>query len=150
MKLARQILIASAITLAGAYFAHRADAAEHIVEMLNKGEPGETMVLKPAFLKVQPGDTVKFVPTDKNHNVESVKEIWPEGVEPVKGSMNKEVSFTAEKEGLYLFKCLPHYAMGMVALIQVGKPVNLDKLEAFKAAGNAQPRLSKALQQVEK
>ena len=42
-------------------------AAEVEVKMLNKGTEG-AMVFEPALVKVEPGDTVKFVATDKGHN----------------------------------------------------------------------------------
>ena len=31
---------------------------------------------------------MKFVIVDKNHNTEAITEVWPEGVEPLKGEMN--------------------------------------------------------------
>ena len=42
-------------------------AAEHTVKMLNRGEAG-IFVFEPAYLQVEPGDTVTFEPTDKGHN----------------------------------------------------------------------------------
>lgn len=141
MKLSRQILFASSITLAAIVVPHLATAAEHIVEMRNRDDAKNSMAFQPGFVKVEVGDTVKFVPTDKSHNTESVLEVWPEGVPPVKGAFSKEVVFTAEKEGLYVLKCAPHYGMGMVVLVQVGKPVNLDKIKEYKATGLAKKRL---------
>lgn len=141
MKLSRQILFASSITLAAIVVPHLATAAEHIVEMRNRDDAKNSMAFQPGFVKVDVGDTVKFVPTDKSHNTESVLEVWPEGVPPVKGAFSKEVVFTAEKEGLYVLKCAPHYGMGMVVLVQVGKPVNLDKIKEYKATGLAKKRL---------
>lgn len=141
MKLSRQILFASSITLAALVVPHLATAAEHIVEMRNRDDAKNSMAFQPGFVKVDVGDTVKFVPTDKSHNTESVLEVWPEGVPPVKGAFSKEVVFTAEKEGLYVLKCAPHYGMGMVVLVQVGKPVNLDKIKEYKATGLAKKRL---------
>src|SRR5690606_12111270 len=44
-------------------FAAPAFGADHTVKMLNQGADG-MMVFEPAFLKVAPGDTVTFVPTD--------------------------------------------------------------------------------------
>jgi len=141
LKLSRQILFATSITLAAIIVPRFAMAAEHVVEMRNKDDAGNTMVFQPGFVKVEAGDTVKFVPTDKSHNAESVREVWPEGVAPVKGGFSKEVVFNAEKEGLYVLKCAPHYGMGMVVLVQVGKPVNLDKIKEYKATGLAKKRL---------
>ena len=40
-------------------------AADHEVQMLNKGEKG-AMVFQPALIRVAPGDTVTFFPTDKS------------------------------------------------------------------------------------
>lgn len=130
-----------AATLMSMAFANSAVAAEHVIKMLNKNEAGQTMVFEPDFVKVEPGDTVKFEPTDKNHNSESVKEIWPEGVPLVKGAFSAVVEFKAEKDGLYVFKCLPHYGMGMIAVVQVGKPTNLEAVKGFKAMGLSSRRL---------
>ena len=49
--------------------ASAAMAAEVEVKMLNKGAEG-LMVFEPALVKIEPGDTVKFVATDKSHNAE--------------------------------------------------------------------------------
>lgn len=141
MKLTSQILLASTITLASVVAPRFASAAEHIIEMRNRDDAGNLMVFVPAFVKAEPGDTVKFVPTDKGHNSESVDKVWPEGVPQVKGDFSKEVVFSTEKDGLYVFKCLPHFGMGMVALVQVGKPVNLEAIKAYQAAGKSKQRL---------
>lgn len=94
-----------------------ADTVE--VQMLNKGEAG-TMVFEPGFVQIAPGDTVKFVATDKSHNAESVKDMIPEGAEPFKGKINQEIEVTLTAEGVYAVKCAPHFAMGMVMIIAVG------------------------------
>ncbi|MGO6834345.1 pseudoazurin, partial [Rhizobium ruizarguesonis] len=39
-------------------------AADHQIQLLNKGADG-VMVFEPGFVKIAPGDTVTFVPTDK-------------------------------------------------------------------------------------
>ncbi|KQX34941.1 hypothetical protein ASD04_16310 [Devosia sp. Root436] len=107
-------------------------AAEFEVHMLNKGEAGN-MVFEPAFLQIAPGDTVKFVPVDKGHNAETIKDMIPEGAEPFKGKINEEFSVTFDVEGAYAYKCLPHFAMGMVGMIVVGEaPANLDALKAAR------------------
>ena len=123
-------------------------AAEVEIHMLNKGAEG-AMVFEPAFVKVQPGDTVKFVPADKSHNVESIKDMLPEGVEPFKSEMNAEYVLTVSEPGIYGVKCTPHFAMGMVALIQVGEaPANLDAARAIKLPKKAQERMNKGFDQV--
>lgn len=89
------------------------------VRMLNKSGK-ETMVFEPAFVRIAAGDTVRFVPTDKGHNAESLPAMMPEGAEPFKGKMNQEVEVTFDKQGVYGVECKPHYAMGMVMTVAVG------------------------------
>ena len=118
------------------------------VKMLNKGEAG-AMVFEPAFVRAQPGDVVKFLPTDKGHNVEDIKGMLPEGVSPFKSKFNVEYELTVEQEGLYGIKCTPHYGMGMVALIQVGEAVNLETATGVKQRGKAKTRMADLIAQVE-
>jgi pseudoazurin len=112
-------------------------AAEVEVKMLNKGADGGLMVFEPALVKIEPGDTVKFVASDKSHNAETVKGMLPEGAAPFAGKVNEDVVVTFDKAGVYGVKCMPHYAMGMVALIVVGKPDNLDAAKAAPQTGKA-------------
>ena len=132
----RLIRIIFAVAASGAVMSTAAEAEEHVVKMLNKSGT-KFMQFEPAFVKAAPGDTVKFVPTDKSHSAETIPEMWPEGAEKFKGGINQEVTLKVDKEGVYGVKCMPHYAMGMVALIQVGKPTNLDAAKAHKAPAGA-------------
>ncbi len=117
-----------------------AEAREHQVKMLNKGSNGKLMVFEPAFIRIAPGDTVKFLATTKGHNAESVAGMAPPGGNAFKGKINEEIVFRPSKPGLYGYKCLPHVGMGMVGLIQVGPASN----KAAVAAGAAKlPGLGK-------
>lgn len=143
MRLLGTMLMAAAVGAAAA-----ASAADFEVLMLNKGESG-VMVYEPAFVAAQPGDTIHFVPTDKSHNVESIKGMLPEGVEPFKGKLNESYDLTVTEEGVYGIKCTPHFAMGMVALVAVGDPSsNLEAARAVKNPKKAQERLDAAFAQV--
>ncbi|WP_420962461.1 pseudoazurin [Brucella sp. IR073] len=141
-KLLAGLTLGAAVLLAA-----NAGAADIEVKMLNKGAKG-VMVFEPDFIKAAPGDTIKFVPTDKGHNAESIKGMLPDGAEAFKGKTNEEVTVTVTKEGLYGVKCLPHYGMGMVALIQVGAPTNLDAAKAVKHPGKAKTHFEALLGQV--
>ena len=124
-------------------------AAEHEVHMLNKGEAG-MMVFEPAFVKAEPGDVIRFIPTDKSHNVEAIKDILPEGVETFKSKINVEYSLTVTEPGLYGVKCTPHFAMGMVGLIQVGDaPANLEAAKTVKLSKKARERMDAEIAQVQ-
>lgn len=135
--------------IAALMLAQTAGAAEIEVKMLNKGADGQTMVFEPAFVHAQPGDVIKFIPTDKSHNVETIKEMLPAGVEPVKGKINQELDITVTEAGLYGIKCTPHFAMGMVMLIQVGDgPFDAEPLKAVKMPKKAGERFAPLFDQV--
>lgn len=145
MRLVRLITLA-AVSLA--FAATAVTAAEHEIKIKNTNGKGKFMVFEPDFLKVAPGDTVKFTLVDKNHNAEAIKEVWPEGVEPLKGEMNADAEFVVEKPGYYGIKCHPHYTMGMVALIVAGEPTNKAQLDAFVAPGGAKKRWDELVKQL--
>ncbi len=126
-----------------------ASAADFEVKMLNKGAEG-AMVFEPSFVQVQPGDVVHFVPTDKGHDVGSIKGMLPEGVEPFKAKMNEAYDLTATVEGVYGVKCTPHLPMGMVALVVVGDPSsNLEAAKAVKNPKKAQERFDAAFAKIQ-
>lgn len=135
-------LLAACIATA-TLFALPASAADFEVKMLNKGADGQAMVFEPAFLHVQSGDTVHFVPADKGHDAESIKGFLPDGAEPFKGKISKDLTVTFQTEGLYGYRCSPHFSMGMVGLIQVGgAPANLDTAKAIKLPPLATKRMA--------
>ena len=111
-------------------------AAEIEVKMLNRGAQG-VMVFEPALVKVTPGDTVKFVATDKGHNAETIKGMLPADAAPFLGKNGEDVAVTFDKPGVYGVKCLPHYGMGMVALVVVGAPDNVDAAKSVAQPGKA-------------
>lgn len=118
------------------------------VHMKNSGEAG-AMVFEPGFVRIAAGDMVKFIPTDKSHNAESMREIIPEGAELFKGKVNEEIDVTFTVPGVYGIKCLPHYAMGMVALVVVDEPVNLEDAKTARLPGKARERIDAAIAELE-
>jgi pseudoazurin len=144
IKTLKSALLGAAIL---AITATGASAAEHVINMLNKGADGTAMVFEPAYVKAAVGDTVKFVPVDKGHFAVPLPGMWPEGVEQAKGKMNQELIVTLDKDGLYGFKCTPHYAMGMVAMVQVGTGAVTDEIKAIKLPGKAGERMAAILTQ---
>lgn len=120
-------------------------AADHEIHMLNKGKDG-AMVFEPASIKIAKGDTVTFVPTDKSHNAESVKDMIPEGATPFKGKINESIKVTFDTSGAYAVKCTPHVGMGMIALVVVDDaPANLDAVRTGKLPKKARERLDAAI-----
>jgi len=119
------ILIFTAFML----FASQLFATEHTVQMKNAGAGG-IMIFEPAVLNVAVGDTVTFVPTDAAHNSQSVDGLIPAGATPWNGALSEKITVTIDKEGVYVYKCLPHAMMAMVGVIVAGEPTNLDEIKA--------------------
>ncbi|MEM6415829.1 MAG: pseudoazurin [Pseudomonadota bacterium] len=110
------------------------EGAVHEVQMLNAHpeDRKQRMVFYPRVLKVKPGDTVKFVPTDPSHNCQSTRGMLPDGAEEWKGAFNQEVTITPTVPGVYGFNCQPHQAAGMVGLLIVEGEGMLNNLDAAK------------------
>lgn len=144
MKSKMTAVVAAAILTAA--FGAAANAADFEVHMLNKGTAG-AMVFEPAAIKVAKGDTVTFVPTDKSHNAETVKDLIPAGAEAFKGKMNEAVKVTFATPGAYVVKCAPHFGMGMAAVVIVDdNPANLADVKAAKLPKKARERIDAELQ----
>ena len=103
------------------------------------------MQFEPAFLKIAPGDTVIFERSEM-HDSDSLPEGVPEGADGWKGKIDEEVRVTLTVEGLYAFKCTPHFFDGMVGLIQVGDaPQNTAAITALKMSPKARARMDELL-----
>ena len=139
MRKSMMAVVAATLLAGTAFGVLPATAAEHQVQMLNKGTDGP-MAFEPSFLKIAPGDTVRFLATDKGHNVLSIEGMSPNGAAPFKGKMNENITVTFDRPGVYGFECKPHYGMGMVGLIVVGDPVNLADAQAVPQRGKAKKR----------
>ena len=101
---------------------------EYEVKMLNFGNDG-SMVFEPGFLKVNVGDTVHFKSVDMAHNSESSTGLIPVNASGWKGNINEDISITLTEEGVYVYQCTPHLILGMIGVIQVGSPTNIDQIK---------------------
>lgn len=117
-----------------------ARAAVREVKMLNRGAAG-AMVFEPALIRAQPGDVIRFVPTDRTHNAETLATMLPEGATGGRGAINAVFELRVDRPGVYGIKCAPHYGMGMVAVIAVGR--SWPNLAAMRAAVARAPVLAR-------
>ncbi len=115
---------------------HSALAAEYEIKMLDRGEGDHQMVFEPAVLKVNVGDVVTFIPTGNAHD--SISIFSPEGANHWHGKRDQKVSVTINKEGVYIYKCAPHFYVGMVGVIQAGEASNLEQAKQFANKINRQ------------
>jgi pseudoazurin len=147
----RRLFLASTMLLPAAGLlvrAHRALAAEHEVQMLNKGPDGQRNWFEPAIVYAQPGDAIHFVPMDKGHNSAAV--VVPDGAEEWNGKLSEELSVSLDVPGLYAYKCTPHFGLGMVGLIVIGDPtVNLEAVKTARFPGKARTVMAELLEELE-
>ncbi len=113
------------------------------VRMLNRGSQG-AMVYEPEFIQLEPGDRIKFLASSSGHDAVSIDGMLPAGAQPFKGRINEEIEVAFTEPGLYGIKCLPHYAMGMVMLVQVGAA----PLSTLKIPADAPERAQKRFQDI--
>lgn len=145
----KKLLLSAAL---GAFALTPAALAEnHEIQMLNVGSDGQPMAFEPAYLEIDPGDTVTFVNAQGAHNAQTIDGMLPEGAEGFRGGMRQDVSFTPTEEGVWGIKCMPHYGAGMVALIKVGEgeASNLDAAREVRHPGRAGQRFDALFEQAE-
>lgn len=118
-------------------------AETHEVHMFNRSDNG-AMIYEPSFLRIAPGDTVRFVPTQPSHNAATIDGMIPAGAAPFKSKINEDFSVALTVPGRYGIKCSPHFAMGMVMLIEVGDEAATSDLPADLPA-RARERFDKIL-----
>ena len=131
--------------LAFSFIATFSQASEkvHIVQMLNKStvDKKQRMVFEPSIIKVNVGDTVRFVSKDPGHNSASLKGMLPKGAEKWKSRISKDFEITFDKDGTYGYICSPHYGLGMVGVVLVGDyKVNYDEAKKKTHRGRAKKR----------
>ena len=121
-------------------------ASEVIVEMLNKDANGNRMVYSQEIVEIASGSTVKWVPTDKGHNVEIIAS--PNEMK-FKSKNGKVTSITFETSGIYYYWCTPHKGMGMIGLVVVGGDTsNKAQISKAKAIGKSKKKLKALLEQL--
>ncbi len=104
---------------------------------------GQATSFSPNILFINPGDTVQW----KNmtiHDSVSMEGLIPEGTKPWVFKIGQNGAVTLTEEGIYIYKCNPHYPLGMVAAIIVGKPINIKQVQA-NATGRSKGTVIKVI-----
>lgn len=134
------------------FLAAFASATDIHIKMLNKSESEGLFVFEPAYVRANVNDTLVFIPTDIGHNTLSL--LVTSGAQSWRSPYDKEFRVKLDKEGVYLYACDAHKKMGMVGVVQVGKPGNLDEARKKAADEGAamlmnKDRFTKALDKVQ-
>lgn len=111
----------SASTAAEAPAPVATEAKTHIVN-------GRATSFSPNILFINPGDTVQWANMTIHDSV-SMEGLIPSGAKPWLFKLGQNGAVTLTEEGVYIYKCIPHYPLGMVAAIIVGKPVNIKEVQ---------------------
>ncbi len=104
------------------FVSFNAGAEEHIVAA------GATN-FNPIHVFIKPGDTVQWS-NMVVHDTQSMDDLIPEGVKAWKSNIGQEFAITLDAEGVYIYKCNPHYANGMIGAIIVGEANNMEQIQA--------------------
>ena len=121
-------------------------ATDMTIEMLNKDAEGNRQVFSEEVARIDVGDTITWVPTNKGHNIEMVAS--PNNMK-LRSKNNKEVQITFEDPGIYYYWCTPHKGMGMIGLVVVGGDTsNKEQIAKAKAMGKSKKKLKKLLEEL--
>lgn len=136
------------ITLAAIFIAigmGTAHAEDITIDMLNKRDDGAKMVYSQDIARIDVGDTITWLPTQKGHNVEFIA--GPDGWKaPKKSKLGKEYAYTFDTAGVYLYQCTPHKSMGMIAVVVVGDGDN--DISGAKVKGKSKKKLKEILGEI--
>ena len=124
---------------------HQALGDEIEVKSLNRSLTG-FFAFSPDIVRIKPGDTINFVATDKGHQVYSVPGMITEGAQPFDAKMSQDIKATFTVPGIYVIACRPHMFMGMIGVVIVGDPINIDKLDSSSLSGKARAKLETLLE----
>jgi pseudoazurin len=108
----------------------------------------EGLKYNPLVVTIAVGDTVAW-DNMSSHDTQSLEGFIFEGVEMWHSSMGENYQRTFTVEGIYVYKCTPHFGAGMGGAIIVGKPTNLEAIKAADVAGAAKRLVKKAIQTAE-
>lgn len=127
-------------------------AETHLVEMRNTdpNDPNSINLFDPPILKIEKGDSIKFVAVDKGHNSASKKGMLPDGALPWNGKLDEEIKITFNHDGTYGYVCIPHLQMGMVGLVLVGDyTINFEDAKKVRQRGGAKKAFRALFKQAE-
>ncbi len=103
----------------------------------------QVTAFSPLVVFIQPGDLVAWSNMN-GHDSQSLEGLIPEGAEAWHSKLGEEYQRTFTVEGVYLYKCTPHFGTGMGGVIIVGQPTNFDAILASGQKGAAKRLVKKA------
>lgn len=125
-----------------------ADVAPATAEAKNHTVTAQGLIYDPLVVAIAPGDSVSWT-NMSTHDTQAIEGLVPEGTELWHSPMSENYTRTFTQEGIYVYKCTPHFGAGMGGAIIVGEPVNLEQIKNSGAKGAAKRLVNKAVQAAE-
>ncbi len=82
------------------------------------------------------------------HDVHSVNGMIPDGAQPIDGKTNQDTKVTFNQPGVYVITCKIHTLMGMMCVVVVGDPVNIDQIDPSALPARAKAKILTLLNQI--
>ncbi len=117
-------------------------------ESKNHTVTAQGLIYNPLVVTIAPGDSVSWT-NMSTHDTQAIEGLVPEGTELWHSPMSENYTRTFTQEGIYIYKCTPHFGAGMGGAIIVGEPVNLEQIKNSGAKGAAKRLVNKAVQAAE-
>lgn len=129
------------------------EQAESMAPVSGEGQvhvvTAQGLKFEPLVINIQVGDTVAWE-NMSSHDTQSMEGLIPAGAEPWHSGMGENFQHTFTVEGIYVYKCTPHFGAGMGGAVIVGNPVNLAEIKATKVKGAGKRLVKKAIAVAEK
>lgn len=103
---------------------------------------------EPLVINIAVGDSVAWE-NMSSHDTQSMEGLIPVGAEAWHSAMGENFQHTFTVEGIYVYKCTPHFGAGMGGAIIVGNPTNLEDIKAQPVKGAAKRLVKKAVKAAE-
>lgn len=103
----------------------------------------QVVAFSPLVIFIQPGDLVAWGNMN-GHDTKSLEGLIPEGAEAWHSKLGESYQRTFTVEGVYIYKCTPHFGAGMGGVIVVGSPTNFEAILASGQKGAAKRLVKKA------
>jgi pseudoazurin len=140
-------VLAFSLVICAAGYSQLAYAEDVTVQVLNRDpKTNVSFLFKPGVVRVKAGDTVRWVSTNTMHNVAFVPGGIPFGIPQFTSGFQTLITYKFTKPGAYLYKCGPHFGLGMIGLVVVGGDLNnLNAIKSLNLPMPAKQRLSPLL-----
>lgn len=103
----------------------------------------QVVAFSPLVVFIQPGDLVAWGNMN-GHDTKPLEGLIPEGAEAWHSKLGENYQRTFTVEGVYFYKCTPHFGAGMGGVIVVGSPTNFEAILASGQKGAAKRLVKKA------